>query len=356
MRFTETRDAIVSILQHNLEVQQSGKATDSSILNPYLQGEPGIGKTCCIYSALSILGSDWGSYMLRLADCEPSVLGGQRYPNKDFSGVQIAEPDWHIAIWKMWKEGIKKGALILDEAPEGDTMTLNNARQFIQGLGVGQWKLPQGWFVILAGNRVKDKAGAKRMPSHFRDCLVFLDVDANIEDTCNHGADSGWDFKVVSYLRARPEFFCKNDPLADVSPNPRSWERVSNALRLQGLNASTLQQIISGIVGDSACADFIGFLKIIKDVPEFLNLDNLIANAETARIPERPDVQYALCGALSHRANNANMGKIIAYVSRLTSQEMAVVCIKDAVRRDNSFAKHPDVKAWLRSTGRELMI
>ena len=117
MRFTETRDAIVSILQHNLEVQQSGKATDSSILNPYLQGEPGIGKTCCIYSALSILGSDWGSYMLRLADCEPSVLGGQRYPNKDFSGVQIAEPDWHIAIWKMWKEGIKKGALILDEAP-----------------------------------------------------------------------------------------------------------------------------------------------------------------------------------------------------------------------------------------------
>ena len=88
MRFTETRDAIVSILQHNLEVQQSGKATDSSILNPYLQGEPGIGKTCCIYSALSILGSDWGSYMLRLADCEPSVLGGQRYPNKDFS-IQV---------------------------------------------------------------------------------------------------------------------------------------------------------------------------------------------------------------------------------------------------------------------------
>ena len=357
MRFTDIRDSIVSIMRQNLANQQSGKATDASGLNPFVVGEPGIGKTCCVHDAKKILGDDWGIFPYRLADCEPSILGGQRIPNKEGDRVITWEPDWHHEIWKLKAQGFDKGIFFLDEAPEADPMVINVARQLVLGLGVGQYKLPEGWFVVLAGNRVKDKAGAKRLPSHFRDCLVYLYADADLEDTCDHGAVSGWDFKVVSYLRARGgEFYCKNDPLADCNSNPRSWERVSNALKLQGLTGSVLQQIISGIVGESACADFIGFLKIIKDVPEFLDLDNLIANAETARIPERPDVQYALCGALSLKANNANMGKIIAYVSRLTSQEMAVVCIKDAVRRDNSFAKHPDVKAWLRSTGRELMI
>jgi hypothetical protein len=357
MRFTDIKDSIVSIMRQNLANQQSGKATDASILNPFVVGEPGIGKTCCVNDAKKILGDDWGIFPYRLAEQEPTILDGMNIPNKEGTRVIKAEPDWHHEIWKLKAQGFDKGIFFLDEVAEADAQTINVARQLVLGLGVGQYKLPEGWFVVLAGNRVKDKAGAKRLPSHFRDCLVYLFADADLEDTCNHGAESGWDFKVYSYLRARGgEFFCKNDPLADCNSNPRSWERVSNTLKLQGLTGAVLQQIISGIVGESACADFIGFLKIIKDVPEFLDLDNLIANAETARIPERPDVQYALCGALSLKANNSNMGKIIAYVSRLTSQEMAVVCIKDAVRRDNSFVKHPDVKAWLRSTGRELMI
>ena len=361
MRFSDIRDSIVSIMRHNLEVQQSGKATDSSILNPYVVGTYGIGKTCCVNDAIKVLGSDWGCVPYRLSDHEPTILSGCRIPNKEGTEVVIARPDWHVKVLDAVKNGKKYGVLFLDEVAEAEMQVLNVGRQLINGLGIGEFKLPQGWFIALAGNRVKDKAGAKRLPTHFKDCLVFLEADADLEDTCSYGVESGWDFKVVSYLRARPEFFCKNDPLEDVSPNPRSWERVSNALKLKGLGASVLQQIITGTVGESACADFIGFLKVIKDVPEFLNLDNLIANPKTARIPERPDVQYALCGALSGKATKSNIGNIIAYVSRFkdlenNSLELAVVCIKDAVRRDNSFASHPEVKTWLASTGRELMV
>ena len=83
MRFTDIRDSIVSIMKQNLENQQSGKATDASVLNPFVVGEPGIGKTCCVHDAKKILGDDWGIFPYRLADCEPSILGGQRIPNKE---------------------------------------------------------------------------------------------------------------------------------------------------------------------------------------------------------------------------------------------------------------------------------
>ena len=82
--------------------------------------------------------------------------------------------------------GKKYGALFLDEVAEADPMVLNVGRQLINGLGIGEYKLPEGWFIILAGNRVKDKAGAKRLPTHFKDCLVYLEADADLEDTCDH--------------------------------------------------------------------------------------------------------------------------------------------------------------------------
>ena len=62
MRFTDIRDSIVSIMKQNLENQQSGKATDASVLNPFVVGEPGIGKTCCVNDAKKVLGDDWGIF------------------------------------------------------------------------------------------------------------------------------------------------------------------------------------------------------------------------------------------------------------------------------------------------------
>ena len=67
MRFTDIRDSIVSIMKQNLEVQQSGKATDASILNPFVVGTYGIGKTCCVNDAIKVLGDDWGCFPI---DCQ----------------------------------------------------------------------------------------------------------------------------------------------------------------------------------------------------------------------------------------------------------------------------------------------
>jgi hypothetical protein len=137
MRFTDIRDSIVSIMKQNLENQQSGKATDASVLNPFVVGEPGIGKTCCVHDAKKILGDDWGIFPYRLADCEPSILGGQRIPNKEGDRVITCEPDWHHEIWKLKAQGFDKGIFFLDEAPEADPMVINVARQLVLGLGVG---------------------------------------------------------------------------------------------------------------------------------------------------------------------------------------------------------------------------
>jgi hypothetical protein len=127
-------------------------------------------------------------------------------------------------------------------------------------------------------------------------------------------------------------------------------------LKMKGLDARRLTQMIAGQVGESACASFVGFLKIIADVPEFLDLDKLVNNPEKASLPDRPDVMYALCSALSFKANNKNIGNIIKYVERLKAREMGVVLIKDAIRRDKTLRSNADVKNWVRNSGRELVL
>jgi hypothetical protein len=65
---------------------------------------------------------------------------------------------------------------------------------------------------------------------------------------------------------------------------------------------------------------------------------------------------YALCSALSFKANNKNIGNIIKYVERLKAREMGVVLIKDAIRRDKTLRSNADVKNWVRNSGRELVL
>ena len=136
MRFTDIRDSIVSIMKQNLENQQSGKATDASVLNPFVVGEPGIGKTCCVHDAKKILGDDWGIFPYRLAEQEPTILGGMNIPNKEGTRVVKAEPDWHHEIWKLKAQGFDKGIFFLDEVAEADSMVVNVARQLVLGLSL----------------------------------------------------------------------------------------------------------------------------------------------------------------------------------------------------------------------------
>ena len=71
------------------------------------------------------------------------------------------------------------------------------------------------------------------------------------------------------------------------------------------------------------------------------------------------DVLYALCGAISTKANEKNFDNIVKYISRfkeINKDEMGVVVIKDAIRRNPELLKNKAYKEWVRNSGRELIV
>ena len=354
-KISEAIDSLISILDYNDSLPAT--ANDQARVVPYLVSGAGVGKSSAVKQACERTGR--GLEPLHLATFNPTQVGGDKIPNKDGTETNQTKPIFIKNIERKIAEGQTKGVLFLDELAQAITATLNVARPLILERRIGDWELPEGWQVVCAGNRLSDKAGVNALPSHVKDVLTYIPIAPDLEDTLSYFAKIGLDFKVSAYLRARPNFYYLNDPTQDVVYTPRAWEKAGHILKIKGLNKVTMMKLLAGTIGESATNDFIGFLKLIGSVPEFLDLDKLINNPDTATIPEKVDVLYALCGAISTKANEKNFDNIVKYISRfkeINKDEMAVVVIKDAIRRNPELLKNKAYKEWVRNSGRELIV
>ena len=98
---------------------------------------------------------------------------------------------------------------------------------------LGEYRLPDGWTVIAAGNRETDKAVTHRMPSPLANRFVHLDFEVNLEDWVAWALKAGVKTEVIAFLRFRPGLLHSFDPKRNDKsfPTPRSWEFVSKILK-----------------------------------------------------------------------------------------------------------------------------
>ena len=307
---------------------------------PYLVGGAGLGKTSVVQSIADQRGID--CRIVSLAQYDAGELAG--WLVNDGDGMKRLRPDWMPA------DG--EGILFLDELPQAPVSNQNIAAQIVNERRVGQHRLPDGWSIVCAGNRTSDRAGTNNMPSHLKDRLMFLEVEADLDDAIAYYNKVGIDQRICAFLRFRPEWLHKFDRDANACPSPRSWDRVSTVLGW-GLDAVNQTEAIAGQVGRPACADFLGYLKVYETCPD---LDALIADPDNAPLAEEPAVTYAVCAGLAFKANKSNLGNIIRYLNRLPAQEFAAFVIKDAVSRDPELKQVEALRQWALTNGAALTL
>ena len=101
-------------------------------------------------------------------------------------------------------------------------------------------------------------------------------------------------------------------------------------------------ECFKGAVGEGRGAEFVGFLKIHRKLP---NPDNILMNPTTANVPDDPATLYALCGTLAHKATLANFDRVITYVARMP-KEFSVLCISYATRKNDELASSGAFTKW----------
>jgi hypothetical protein len=321
------------------------ESRDADRTIPYAEATMGIGKTSMVQQIATE--RDWGLYILSLASMDAAEVNGI---------IALIDGEAH-RVMPFWLRRIHEMAasyevivLFLDELPQAPVANMNVGRQLINEWRVGEFELPHNVVICAAGNRMSDRAGTNNMPSHLKDCLMFLEIDPDVEDAVAFMVANSVHEDVTAYLRARPEFAVKFDRDANANPSFRSWDRVSTILSWN-LPPVAEAEAIAGTVGRPAAADFMGFRKMKANMPD---LDGIISNPDGAEVPQDAMVLYAMASGLAYRMTQGNAGNIVRYLKRLDQQEFAGFCIKDAVTRDPEIKKSEAVRQWIINGGADL--
>jgi hypothetical protein len=131
------------------------------------------------------------------------------------------------------------------------------------------------------------------------------------------------------------------DPQRDQNATPRSWvEGVSDVLGT--VPAEAEYESFKGAVGEGAAAEFVGFVKIFRTLP---NPDAILLNPTTSDVPKDPATLYALSGALADRATESNMERVCTYAERMGG-DFSVLTISYAARKKPELTNTQAFTKW----------
>ena len=344
MKISQAIQITADAVQAQLDALATGAWRAADMIVPYWEGAPGLGKTEGNAYVARRLGLD--IITLIGSQYDPAELAGWALPVEGSDEMKRSKPDW-------WPDGSKPTLIVLDELPQSTTAVQNIFAQLTNERRIGKRQLPDNVALTAAGNRLSDKAGTSAIPTHLRDRLMFLPVEADLEDVVAYLQRNGGDERVCGYLRARPEYLHKFDRDQTACPSPRSWDRVSTILKKFKVDPLCMSYAIAVQVGTEASADFQVYLKVTSQMPD---IDGIIAAPGRGEIPSNLSILHAVCAALSKRMNDTNAGNIITYMKRLPQQEFSAFIMKDAINRDPELKKSNAVRQWVLTDGKALIL
>jgi hypothetical protein len=311
-----------------------------------IHGSPGVGKSQVVHQIAKERGIDMLD--LRLSQLDPVDLRGVPSVNTKTGVTSWNAPDF------LPRDG--KGILFLDEINSAAQATQAAAYQLVLDRRLGDYELPDGWSIIAAGNRTTDRAIVNQMSTALKNRFTHLNYEVNNDDWCEWALRSNIAVEVLGFIRFRPmllnEFEQRNASKeekgriqrlkdAQAFATPRSWEFLSRVVQ-QKPSPGIEYELYSGIVGEGCAAEFMGYLKYYRNLP---NLDALLMNPGNAPVPEEPATLYALATGLATKATADNFERVVKYALRMPA-EFQVLLMKDAIIRDTSLTNTKSFNEW----------
>jgi len=298
-----------------------------------IEGPPGGGKTTIVQQVAQELDVPYIERHM------PTMLVedfGVLYPSGDDT-LQYKLPEWFPVKGKAPERGI----LCFDDRNQASTDLQKVLANICQARNLHGTPMPEGWMVVSTGNRQSDRAGANRVLGHLSNRENTYELETHLDDWTSWAIDNNVKPEVISFIRFRPNLLHDYDPQRQQNPTPRSWvEGVSDLLGVVPSEAEF--ESFKGAVGEGAAAEFVGFVRIFRKLP---NPDAILLNPTTADVPTDPATLYALSGAISQRATEANFDRVTTYCERM-APEFSVLTVSYACRRNPDLANTQAFTKW----------
>lgn len=310
-----------------------------------IEGSPGLGKTAIPKQVAEKLGL--AVYLFHAPTMQPEDVAIPA-ANATKTALEFL-PNGRFPL--VGTEHPERGVIIIDELPQAEMSVQKSMAHFIQERDIHGHELKPGWTIIATGNRAADRAGANRILSHLRNRVTTIEFEPQLDDWCNWALDNEIRHEIIQFVRFKPGMLNDFDPQRDLNPTPRAWaEGVSPIIDHVPEHAEF--ECIKGAVGEGGAAEFVGFLKICRELP---NPDTILMTPDKAKVPTSPSVLYALCGALAHRASEDNFDAVMTFAKRMPP-EFTVMTVLDSVRKTPAVQNTKAFSAWAVKEGAKILI
>lgn len=343
-----------SILADTIRARAEAHFAGQLVRPMYITGSPGGGKTqltAAVAASLSTPDREVGFRTLHTPLMQPEDFG---MPKFDANGEITFSTPGHLFPFVDSPNTPEYGLLVFEELGQADLPQQKIIANLKQERELHGRKLKPGWYIVSTGNRQQDRAGSNRVLSHLSDRITTYELETSLDDWKAWAMTHDVKAEVIAFLNWRSDLLSKFDPSQDKSPTPRGWaEGVSMAIGTVPREAEF--DTFKGDVGEGAASEFLGFIQTYRDLPD---PDLVLANPDTADIPDKVNVIYALCGALAHRVTKDNAANFIRFGERLhraEKTEFMMLMVRDAVQMCPGFDQTRAFVDWTCGIGGEVI-
>lgn len=295
----------------------------------HIEGSPGTAKSSLCHYIADELGIPPERRYIFLASIHDPV---------DITGVPSVndgQTHWNPpAALAKFRKGTGPGMIVVDDLAQGQTSMVNACASMILDRRIEALEFDPGVIFISTGNRAKDKAGSKQLPTHYSNRVCTVTMDFSIDDWSAWAMQNGVPVEAIAFARLRPALINDFDPSRSINPTPRSWTHLWTKVPMD-LPSNIYLSIAEGYVGEGPAAEWVAAKDMMAKMP---SIDYILMQPTQAEVPEEPAIRYAVTTALAMRATPDNFDRMMEYVMRLP-KEFQVLFMTDAMRM------HPKVTA-----------
>jgi len=282
-------------------------------------GAPGLGKTALVREGAQKMSASLGKPVavaeLHLASMSEVDIRGYLIPNGNESTF-TEPPFWNVV------KAHEYGVLFLDEFVQGAHEVQKACAPLLLDRRIGDYQLPPGWSVVLAGNRIEDNAGANSLLSHVLNRIAYVEIEADIEGWIAWGARQGLDPLLLAFAKLRPGTVFSGEPPVGDTPwcTPRSLHALDDVAKSYGGVRAMLmsgsdsgREIAAGLVGKTAAHEIAAIIATADLLPSY---EAIIKDPTKIKLPTAMDAKYVALTMVAMRAEKDDSKPVVQYITR----------------------------------------
>lgn len=297
-------------------------------------GPPGIGKSSIVSQIASDRDSDrkkypkgYGFVDVRLPQLDPT----------DLRGIPVPDREKNVCLWYPPEflpndrgSFPPNGILFLDEIEKAIPAVKNAALQLVLDRKLGNYKLPDGWSIVAAGNREEDGAFSQPIGSALANRMTHIEAECDHEVWLEWARKNGIQSDIVGYIefQAMSALLPNNKEKSGTGrinafATPRSWHMASDLIAdIAHSNFADRQIMVASAVGEHMANTFIQWDKHYRSVDPKAIIEKKMTKAYKQKLENKMkksvSFKFAVAMACSNYVSNMKSSAVKKCSNNLT--------------------------------------